>query len=84
MVGLPEPPAPGRRESVEKLESDKDALLESVIAMTPEAFDGLAPEERRRKMMEPKAVTLLDGGLEVNSNSAAANQVGALETASWR
>ncbi len=75
-----------RRESVEKLERDKDALLESLIAMTPEALDGLVPEERRRihKMIEPKAVTLPDGGLEVNGNIAAANQVGALEIASWR
>ena len=54
---------PTGRESVEKLERDEHALLESLIAMTLEALDGLAP---------------------VVGNIAAANEVGALEIASWR
>jgi hypothetical protein len=75
-----------KRESIEKLERDKDALLESLVAITPEALDGLAPEERHRiyRMMKLKAAALLDGGIEVNGNIAPANEVSTLEIASWR
>ncbi len=73
-----------RRESIEMLERDKDALLESLVAMTPEAIDGLAPEERHRiyKIMKLRASALLDGGIEINGNIAPANEVDALEIAS--
>ena len=65
------------------LERDERALLESHIAMMPEALDGL---ERRRiyEMTKLEAVALLDGGLEASGNIAVANEVGALEIASWR
>jgi site-specific DNA recombinase len=73
-----------RRESIEKLERDKEALLESLIAMTPEALDGLAPEERHRiyRMIKLKAAALLDGGIEVSGNIAPANEVSTVELAS--
>jgi hypothetical protein len=73
-----------RRESIEMLERDKDALLESLVAMTPEAIDGLAPEERHRiyKIMKLRASALLDGGIEINGNIAPANEVDTLEIAS--
>jgi hypothetical protein len=66
------------------LERDEDALLESLVAMTPQALDGLAPEERHRiyGMMTPKASALLDGGMEVNGNIAPADEVDTLEIAS--
>jgi hypothetical protein len=66
------------------LERDKDALLESLVAMTPEAIDGLAPEERHRiyKIMKLRASALLDGGIEINGNIAPANEVDTLEIAS--
>jgi hypothetical protein len=38
----------GRKEILEELERDKDALLESYAQMTPGALDALTPEERRR------------------------------------
>ena len=38
----------GRKEALEELERDRDALLESYAEMTPEALDNLTPEERRR------------------------------------
>ena len=38
----------GRKEILEELERDRDALLESYAEMTPEALDALTPEERRR------------------------------------
>jgi hypothetical protein len=34
-----------RREKIEELERDKDALLESYVGMVPEALDSLTPEE---------------------------------------
>ena len=73
-----------RRESIEMLERDKDALLESLVTMTPEALDGLAPEERHRiyRMIKLRVAALLDGGIEINGNIAPANEVGTLEIAS--
>jgi len=38
----------GRKEIVEGLERDRDALLESYAEMTPQALDALTPEERRQ------------------------------------
>ena len=38
----------GRKEIIEELERDRDALLESYAEMTPEALDALTPEERRQ------------------------------------
>jgi hypothetical protein len=38
----------GRKEIIEELERDRDALLESYAKMTPEALDALTPEERRQ------------------------------------
>jgi site-specific DNA recombinase len=73
-----------RRESIEKLEGDKEALLESLIAVTPEALDGLVPEERHRiyRMIKLRAAALLDGGIEVSGNIAPANEVSTVELAS--
>jgi hypothetical protein len=73
-----------KRESIEMLERDRDALLESLVAMTPEALDGLASEERHRisKMMKLKATALLDGSVEVDGVIAPTDEVSALELAS--
>jgi hypothetical protein len=73
-----------RRENIEMLERDKDALLESLVAMTPEAIDGLAPEVRHRiyKMMKLRVFAHLNGGIEINGNIAPVNKVGTLEIAS--
>jgi len=38
----------GRKEILEELERDRDALLESYAEMTPGALDALTPEERRQ------------------------------------
>ena len=38
----------GRKETLEDLERDRDALLESYAQMTPGALDTLTPEERRQ------------------------------------
>src|SRR5215204_5239901 len=38
----------GRKEIIEELERDRDALLESYAEMTPDALDAIKPEERRQ------------------------------------
>jgi hypothetical protein len=38
----------GRRQCVEELEQDRDALLESMAGMLPEALDALTGEEKNR------------------------------------
>jgi hypothetical protein len=56
-----------RREHLEKLERDKEALLETYPALTPEAVESLTPEERQKlyKMLRLRAIVNLDGTIEV-------------------
>ena len=53
----------GRKEILEELERDRDALLESYAQMTPEALDALTPEERRQVygMLRLRAEVAADG-----------------------
>jgi protein-tyrosine-phosphatase len=57
-----------RRERMVELERDRDALLRSYVGMTPEALDGLAPEERHRvyRMLKLKVLIKPDGTLEAS------------------
>jgi site-specific DNA recombinase len=57
----------GRKEALEALERDRDALLESYAEMAPEALDALTGEERRRvyAMLRLKVDVAADGGMEV-------------------
>jgi hypothetical protein len=56
-----------RRERIEDLERDADALLEHYASMVPEALDDLTPEERHRvyKMMRLSVIMYADGLVEV-------------------
>jgi site-specific DNA recombinase len=56
-----------RRERIEHLEQDANALLEHYASMVPEALDGLTPEERHRiyKMMRLNVTMYADGLAEV-------------------
>jgi site-specific DNA recombinase len=58
----------GRKEILEKLEQDRDALLESYAEMTPEALDALTPEERRRVygMLRLRVEVAADGTMEAH------------------
>jgi hypothetical protein len=38
----------GRRERLEAMERGRDLILESYVALAPEALDALSPEERRK------------------------------------
>ena len=55
------------QEKVEQLERDRDTLLESYAGLVPASLDSLTPEERYHvyKMLRLKAVTNLDGGVEI-------------------
>jgi hypothetical protein len=55
-----------RREHVEDLERDRDAVIESYAGMLSEALDALSGEERRRLygMLRLEVMPMLDG-LEV-------------------
>jgi hypothetical protein len=77
-------PIKGRREYLEKLERDKEALLETYVALTPEALESLTPEERQKlyKMLKLKAVVNLDGSLEVGGMFVADLDVCTLEASS--
>jgi uncharacterized membrane protein len=56
-----------RREVLEALERDRDALLESYASMTPAALDALSPEERHQvyKMLRLTVEVSPDGSLHV-------------------
>jgi hypothetical protein len=53
----------GRRQRVEELEQDRDALLESMAAMVPEALDALNGEEKNRiyRMLRLEVIPTTDG-----------------------
>jgi hypothetical protein len=57
-----------RREVLEALERDRDALLESYASMTPAALDALSPEERHQvyKMLRLTVEISPDGSLDVS------------------
>jgi site-specific DNA recombinase len=57
----------GRREVLEELERDKDALLDSYATMTPNALDDLTPAERHHvyKLLRLKVVVHLNSDLEI-------------------
>src|SRR5215204_1260671 len=56
----------GRKETLEQLEQDRDALLDSYAQMTPTALDGLTPEERRQVygMLRLNVDVYADGRME--------------------
>jgi len=58
----------GRRKRIERLEREKDALLDNYAALAPEALESLEPEERHRiyKMLKLRVIVGSDGGFEVN------------------
>jgi site-specific DNA recombinase len=56
----------GRKATLEELERDRDALLESYAGMLPDALDNLAPEERRQVylMLRLRVEVDADGHME--------------------
>lgn len=56
-----------RRESIERLEQDKDLLLDHYAGMAPEALSSLTPEERHQvyKTLRLKVIARLDGCVEL-------------------
>src|SRR5215204_6272790 len=58
---------PAGKECVERLEQDKETLLESYAKMAPEALEALSAEERRRlyRMLRLRVVANPDRSIEV-------------------
>lgn len=76
----------GRRERIEQLEREKDALLENYAALAPEALDSLEPEEQYQiyRMLRLRVVAGADGGIEVNGAFGGSLPVCGLEPSSLR
>jgi hypothetical protein len=57
-----------QKERIGELEADRDALLDSLTGMAPDALDSLAPEERHQfyKMLKVGVTVSLDSTLEVS------------------
>ena len=57
----------GRREAIDQLERDKDALLESYARMVPEELDRLSPDERHQvyRMLRLEVYLPPEGPIEV-------------------
>jgi hypothetical protein len=57
-----------RRERIEQLERDTEALLDYYEGVTPEALDSLTPEERYRfyKLVRLQVIVRPNQGLEIN------------------
>ena len=60
----------GRREELERLKGDRDAILQSYAGLTVEALDALSPEQRNRlyKMLKLNVVLRDDGTPEVSGS----------------
>ncbi len=58
----------GEREELEAMERDRDLILESYSALTPEALDALSPEERRKVyvILNLTVEALADGSLKIS------------------
>jgi hypothetical protein len=56
------------RERIEGLERDRDALLDSLAALSPDAIDALSPEQRQNvyKMLGLQVFADLDGGVQAS------------------
>ena len=57
-----------RNKRLEELKRDRDAVLQSLVDLAPQALDLLTPEERNRfyKMLRLEVVVSPDGSLEVS------------------
>jgi site-specific DNA recombinase len=70
-----------RRERLEQMERDKQALLESYVGMVPEELDSLGPEERHHvyKMLRLEVIAHPDKTLEVSGAIMSGLGLGVLE-----
>jgi site-specific DNA recombinase len=76
----------GYRERIERLERDKNALLESYVGMAPEALNSLTPEERNQiyKMLKLRVTADTGGKIEVTGALGPRPEVCQSGSASWR
>jgi len=74
-----------RREKIEELERDKDALLETYVGMVPAALDSLTPEEHHYvyKMLRLRVALRPDAPPEVSGMFGGDLDISNTETASY-
>jgi polyhydroxyalkanoate synthesis regulator phasin len=75
----------GRRERIEEMERDRDALLDNYARMAPEALNELTPPERHQvyRMLRLRVVITMDGELEVSGAFGEGAEFCPTETRSW-
>jgi len=73
-----------RRDRVEQLERDKDALLEQYACLTPDVVDTASPEDRRRvyEMLRLRIIAQPDGRIEANGEYIGVPGIRTTETTS--
>ena len=67
-----------RTERLERLEHDRDALLESYAGTMPEAIDALGPEERHQvyRMLGMEVHLTPDGSFELSGDVVSFSKLG--------
>jgi hypothetical protein len=68
----------GRKEHVEQLEHDRDALMEYYAGMIPESLNDLSPEERHQiyKMLRIEVLAYPDKSLKVSGTLVGDGEAG--------
>ena len=68
----------GRKDHVQQLEHDRDALMEHYAGLVPESLNDLSPEERHQiyKMLRLKVLAYPDKSLEVSGSLVDGGEAG--------
>jgi hypothetical protein len=75
----------GRRDRIEEMERDLDALVDNYARMAPEALNELTPEERHQvyRMLRLQDVIKMEGELEISGTFGEKAEFCPTETRSW-
>src|SRR5215207_11246454 len=75
----------GRRERIEEMERDRDALLDNYARMASEALNVLAPEERHQvyRILRLQAAMMIDGTLGISGTFGEGDVLCPTTTPSW-
>jgi hypothetical protein len=75
----------GRRERIEEMEWDRDALLDNYARMASEALNVLAPEERHQvyRILRLQAAMMMDGTLGISGTFGEGDVLCPTTTPSW-
>ena len=75
----------GRRERIEEMERDRDALLDNYARMAPEALNVLAAEERHQvyRILRLRAAIMMDETLDISGTFGEGDVLCPTTTPSW-